>query len=74
MLGSGVTRPGAVDLPLDSVNWEFRDSNQPYNYASAPVWRRRDQDSASGHLDGELYCSLVVRGGHGQRANWEISV
>lgn len=36
--------------------------------------RRRGQDSASGHWDGGLYCSLFVRGGHGQGANWEISV
>jgi hypothetical protein len=32
------------------------------------------QDSASGHWDDGLYCSEVVPGGHGQRANWEISV
>ena len=61
-------------LPLDIAKRGFRDSNQPCNHALAPVWRRRGQDSASGHWDGGLYCSLVVRGGHGQRANWKTSV
>jgi hypothetical protein len=32
------------------------------------------QDSASGHWGGGLCCSLVVRGGHGQRTAWEIPV
>ena len=69
-----LTRPDAVGLPLDSVKRGFRDSNQPCNRTLAPVWRRRGQDSASRHWDGGLYCSLVVRGDHGQRANSEIMV
>ncbi len=48
------TRPGAVGLPLDSVKRGFRDSNQPWNHALAPVGRRHSQDSVSHHWDGGL--------------------
>ena len=62
-----------MNLRKTAVLCDSEHSNQPCNHALAP-WRRRGQDSASGHWDGGLYCSLVVRGGHGQEANWEISV
>ena len=41
---------------------------------AASVMFQEFRQPACGHWDGGLYCSLVVRGGHGQRAKWEISV
>jgi hypothetical protein len=69
------TKPGAVGLPFDSVKRGFKDSNQPCNHALAPVGVAAVKTLLRFQSQGsELYCSLVVRGGQGKRANGEVSV